>query len=106
LYRDEFDEWHGMGAVDVRRAFSRVEGAETEARGCRRVQDRLWHDREEVKGLWECGARVYVCGSRLMGEGIKRVMGKIVLGRGATEDEVAQWYKSVRKDLYATNMFD
>ncbi|KAK4123116.1 riboflavin synthase domain-like protein [Parathielavia appendiculata] len=81
LYRDEFDEWHGMGVVDVRRA-------------------------EEVKGLWECGARVYVCGSRLVKEGVKQVMGKIVLGGGATEDEVSQWYESVRNDRYATNMFD
>lgn len=106
LYRDEFDKWQELGAIEMRRAFSRVESEDTEAQGAKHVQARLWNDREEVKGLWERGARVYVCGSRNVGEGVKKAMGRIVLGDDATEDEVAQWYEGVRNDRYATDVFD
>lgn len=106
LYRKELDKWQEMGAVEVRRAFSRVEFEETEALGAKYVQDRLWHDREEVKGLWETGGRVYVCGSRKVGDGVKQVLGRILLRDGATEDEIAQWYEGVRNDRYATDVFD
>jgi cytochrome P450/NADPH-cytochrome P450 reductase len=106
LYREEWNTWQEMGAVDVRRAFSRVESEETEARGAKHVQDRLWHDREEVKKLWEGGARVYVCGSRKVGEGVKKVLCRILLGDGASEDEIAKWYEDVRNDRYATDVFD
>lgn len=106
LYRGEFDRWQEAGAVDVRRAFSRVDSADTEARGCRHVQDRLWHDREEVKALWDRGARVYVCGSRHVGEGVKMVMGRIVLGEYAAEDAISEWYETVRNERYATDVFD
>ncbi|KAL2168945.1 hypothetical protein VTG60DRAFT_6715 [Thermothelomyces hinnuleus] len=106
LYRDEFDKWQESGAVDVRRAFSRVDSDDTEARGCRHVQDRLWHDREEVKALWDRGARVYVCGSRHVGEGVKTAMGRIVLGEDAAEDAISKWYETVRNDRYATDVFD
>jgi cytochrome P450/NADPH-cytochrome P450 reductase len=106
LYREELDKWQELGAVDVRRAFSRVESEEADAHGCKHVQDRLWHDKEEVKTLWESGARVYVCGSRHVGEGVKKALGKILLGDGSTDDEVAQWYEGVRNDRYATDVFD
>lgn len=106
LYRDELDRWQEMGAVDVRRAFSRVESAETDARGCKHVRDRLWHDREEVRELWDGGARVYVCGSWQVGEGVKRMFGEILFGEGATDAESAQWFDSVRNERYATDVFD
>lgn len=107
IYRDEFDAWQERGLVDVRRAFSRVaDGEETEAQGCKHVQDRLWHDRDEVKALWERGARVYVCGSRAVGEEVKRTLGRVVLGETAGEGEVAKWYQKVRNNRFATDVFD
>ena len=107
LYREEFDESQKQGAVDVRRAFSRVEGEEgDEAKGCRYVQDRLWFDKEEVAGLWERGARVYVCGSRKVGEEVKRVLGRIVLGGEPSEEEITKWFDSVRNERYAVDVFD
>lgn len=107
LYREEFDKWQELGAVDVRRAFSRAKPEEAEeAHECKHVQDRLLHDGDEVKAMWEGGARVYVCGSRHVGEGVKRAMGKIVLGEAATEDEMTRWYEGVRNDRYATDVFD
>jgi cytochrome P450/NADPH-cytochrome P450 reductase len=106
LYREEFDAFQKMGAVDVRRAFSRSTDDLEEAKGCRHVQDRVWLDRAEVKTLWDQGARVYVCGSRAVGEGVKLAMGRIVLGEGASEEEVAEWYEGVRNERYATDVFD
>ena len=107
LYREEFDKWQKLGAVDVRRAFSRANSEEAEeAHQCKHVQDRLLHDGGEVKAMWEGGARVYVCGARHVGEGVKGVMGKIVLGEAATEDDITRWYEGVRNDRYATDVFD
>ncbi len=104
LYREELDRWQAQGAVDVRRAFSRAGSEETH--GCKYVQDRLRHDDAEVKGLWEGGARVYVCGSRHVGEAVRLAIGKIVLGDVATEEQVGQWYEGVRNERYATDVFD
>ncbi|KAK4142251.1 cytochrome P450 [Dichotomopilus funicola] len=89
LYREEFDKWQDLGAVDVRRAFSRVAPEEAEGQGSKYVQDRIWAEREEVKKLWDSGARVY-----------------IVLGSEVTDEETAQWYEGVRNDRYATDVFD
>jgi len=48
-----------------------------------------------------------VCGTRLVGEGVKNVMGKIVLGQeDVTEESVTEWYEGVRNDRYATDVFD
>jgi cytochrome P450/NADPH-cytochrome P450 reductase len=106
MYREEFDNWQEKGVVDVRRAFSRADSEETEAHGAKHVQDRLWADREEVKNLWDSGARVYVCGSRKVGDGVKSVMGRIVLGDGASEEEISKWFDSVRNERYAIDVFD
>ena len=106
LYREQLDQWQAQGAVDVRRAFSRVESDNPEARGCKYVQDRLRHDNAEVKSLWARDARVFVCGSRHVGEEVKAAMGKILLGDEATVDRVAQWYEGVRNVRYATDVFD
>ncbi|KAK3485770.1 putative bifunctional P-450:NADPH-P450 reductase [Neurospora hispaniola] len=80
LYRDEFDKWESIGAVSVRRAFSRCPESQ-ETKGCKYVGDRLWEDREEVTGLWDRGAKVYVCGSREVGESVKKVVVRIALER-------------------------
>jgi cytochrome P450/NADPH-cytochrome P450 reductase len=106
LYREELDQWQAQGAVDVRRAFSRVGSEDTEARGCKYVQDRLRHDSADVKRLWDDGARVYVCGSRHVGEAVKLAIGKILLGDVATEGQVGKWYEGVRNERYATDVFD
>ncbi|KAK4235289.1 cytochrome P450 [Achaetomium macrosporum] len=106
LYRAEFDAWQRDGVVDVRRAFSRAVEDTEEAKGCKHVQDRLWLDREEVRRLWDAGARLYVCGSRAVGEGVKKVVGRILLGEAATEADVAQWFEGVRNERYASDVFD
>lgn len=109
LYRDELDRWEALGAVGVRRAFSR---RPEEGEGCKYVQDRLWRDREEVMGLWERGAKVFVCGSRQVGEGVKRVaieMAKEMSrrkGKDSNDEEALKWFEGIKNDRYATDVFD
>lgn len=116
LYRSEFDKWERMGAVSVRRAYSKT--ASEEVHGCKHVQDRLWHDREELVRLWESGSRIYVCGSRGVGESVKTAIVKIAMEaqrlrveRGESEEEpneqrALKWFEKIRNERYATDVFD
>lgn len=114
IYRDEFDRWQILGAVDVRRAFSRAQtdAEKTESAGCKYVQDRLWHDRAVMTELWKKGARMYVCGSRQVGEGVKETVLKIrrewmeADGQPETAEEAEAWFSSIRNERYATDVFD
>jgi len=121
IYRAELDRWERMGAVSVRRAYSRVDGINEESKGCKYVQDRLWVDREELCELWDRGAKVYVCGSRGLGEGVKDVVVRIAVerrrrrdGEGEQEGEggvspeerALKWFESIRNERYATDVFD
>ncbi|VUC32293.1 unnamed protein product [Clonostachys rosea] len=109
LYREELDEWQRIGAVDVRRAYSRETGA-AESKGCKYVQDRAWHDREELMKLWKEGAKVYVCGSKAVGESVKEVMirmRKEMVPEGEQDDEKLQeWFNSLRNVRYVVDVFD
>jgi hypothetical protein len=51
----------GVGAVDTRYAFSQSSG---DSEGCKYVQERVLHDKEEVVDMFGKGAMVYTCDSR------------------------------------------
>jgi cytochrome P450 / NADPH-cytochrome P450 reductase len=119
LYREEMDRWVKMGAVDVRRAYSWTEeagvdaGEEGDAMGARHVQDRIWMDRREVNELYKKGAKVFVCGSRELGESVKKVALKIKMeyeredhGAEMGEEEASKWFDGIRNERYATDVFD
>ncbi|KAK3391185.1 putative bifunctional P-450:NADPH-P450 reductase [Podospora didyma] len=128
LYREELDRWEEMGAVSVRRAFSRLpetkkrsgNGGKEEAKGCRHVDDRLWYDRKDLMDLWDRGAKVYVCGSRGVGESVKGAFVKMALERmerepgfiaggkveGSEEERALKWFDGIRNERYATDVFD
>ncbi|KAK1775755.1 cytochrome P450 [Copromyces sp. CBS 386.78] len=134
LYREEFNKWEAMGAVSVRRAYSRYPDSE-----CKYVGDRIWHDREELTGLWDRGAKVYVCGSREVGESVKKTVVRIAVERQraivearekgeldgleglveglklqglkveeveVSEERALKWFEGVRNERYATDVFD
>ncbi|KAJ4249793.1 hypothetical protein NW762_012135 [Fusarium torreyae] len=106
LYHDEFDNWQKCGAVDVRRAYSR------HGEACRYVQDRIWQDKEDFIELWEKGAKVYVCGSRVMADSVREVMIKVKIEmekRSGVEiglDEAEKWFDEQRNVRYAMDVFD
>ncbi|KAK0654544.1 putative bifunctional cytochrome P450 E-class, group I:NADPH-P450 reductase [Cercophora samala] len=99
LYRDELDKWEAGGTVKVVRAYSRQNDREY-------VGDRILDYTDELKQLWSNGARVYVCGSRAVGDGVKSVLGRVVLGSEGNEGEIAKWFEGVRNVRYAVDVFD
>ncbi|KAI8221523.1 Bifunctional cytochrome P450/NADPH--P450 reductase [Colletotrichum sp. SAR 10_96] len=109
LYREEFDRWEKMGAVGVRRAYSRAVG---ESEGCKYVQDRVWREKEEVVKLWAKGAKVFVCGTRSMGKAVEEALVKILLdggvegAEGMEYEEGKKWFEGMRNVRYAVDVFD
>ncbi|KAH8678189.1 cytochrome P450 [Xylariales sp. PMI_506] len=109
LYTDELAEWERMGAVTVKRTFSRTP---EKSGGHRYVQDQVWADREEVVELWRGGARLYICGSRAVGTGMQDVVLKISktraekLGEDKSEEDISAWWDGLRNVRYATDVFD
>ncbi|CAI6097437.1 unnamed protein product [Clonostachys chloroleuca] len=110
LYRAQLDEWERLGAVQVRRAYSRSTTT-PESQGCKYVQDRLWKDRKEVWDLWEKGgAKMFVCGSKAVGEGVRDAM--IRMKREASqedergESELTKWFHAQRNVRYVEDIFD
>jgi cytochrome P450/NADPH-cytochrome P450 reductase len=110
IYREELDRWEKLGAVEVRRAYSRSAGED--AKGCKYVQDRIWLDREDVTELWKKGGRVYVCGSRSVGEAVKNVVIKIAKedalkeGRDVNDEKLTKWFDGIKNERFATDVFD
>ncbi len=109
LYAEELARWEALGAVAVRRAYSRRQDA---SHGCRYVQDRLYRDRADAVALWDRGAKVFVCGSRHVGEGVKAVILKIRAemvrdaGGDPSEEAALKWFDRIRNERYATAVFD
>ncbi|KAK0392517.1 hypothetical protein NLU13_2012 [Sarocladium strictum] len=110
LYREELDKWQEMGAVDMRRAYSR---AADQSHGCKHVQDRMWADREDVVELWRRDAKVYVCGSRAVANAARGMAVKLrvemlrtVKGEETTEEEAAEWLEAQRNVRYVMDVFD
>ncbi|KAH6884403.1 cytochrome P450 [Thelonectria olida] len=109
LYSDELLAWQDLGAVDVRRAYSRVP---KKSEGCKHVQDRMWKDREDVIELWQKGATVFVCGSRGVAESAKNAMIKIKVemeeraGKAVDLVGTQKWFEGLRNVRYITDVFD
>ncbi|KAF7588493.1 hypothetical protein BBP40_005661 [Aspergillus hancockii] len=96
LYSADLEEWERAGAVKVYRAYSRM--AE-KSEGCKYVQHRLWRERERFLELWGQGAKVFVCGSRAVGESVKEMIVKIQVeaeGEGVDEDDVRERFDAAR----------
>jgi cytochrome P450/NADPH-cytochrome P450 reductase len=97
-----------MGAISVRRAYSR---APSDTNNCKYVQDRLWADRKEVVELFDQGAKVFVCGSKEVGEAVGEVAKRIWVerakefGKEKTEEEAEEWFEGIRNERYATDVF-
>ena len=111
IYHEDLAKWEAMGAVTVRRAFSRKAAASD---GCKYVQDRLWADRDRVQELWQKGARVFVCGSREVGDAVRKIALQISIlnrrKRGDTDEAemekgANEWFDTIRNERYSTDVF-
>ncbi|PKS12428.1 hypothetical protein jhhlp_000634 [Lomentospora prolificans] len=109
LYREQFDEWEKLGAVEVRRAYSQKS---EESNGARHVQDRLWADRKDVIPMWAKGAKVFVCGARKVSDEVRDVCVRMreeyikeVKG-GKCDQDAEKWFDSLRNIRYVMDVFD
>ncbi|KAM0552416.1 hypothetical protein ACHAPJ_007976 [Fusarium lateritium] len=104
LYREEFDSWEKQGAVVVNRAYSRESVGET--KGCKYVQHRMIKDKEEICELWEQGAKLYVCGSREMGNAVEETIVQLLKElQGVDEESARALVEEVRNERFATDVF-
>lgn len=103
MYREAFDEWEKQGVVSVRRAFTlKAEASE----GCKFVQERIWHDREDVKKLFKEGASLYLCGAGIIGIGVEATMAKIrAESTGENIEKATEWVKKVKGDRFWADVF-
>ncbi|KAI0113523.1 bifunctional P-450:NADPH-P450 reductase [Nemania sp. FL0031] len=109
LYAEEFAAWEAAGAVTVKRAYSR---ATEQSNGAKYVQDLIPTHKDEVLPLWNQNARLYICGSRAIGEGVKAEVVKMIVNRQkevgseSTEEKAKEWWEGLRNVRYATDVFD
>lgn len=104
LYADLLKRWEQLGAVSLRFAFSR---APDKSEGCKYVQDRLYHDRADVVKQFDAGAKLFVCGSRAVGDGVQECLIKIAKeviketqGREADDVKAREWFEGLRNERY------
>ncbi|KAK3986871.1 cytochrome P450 [Cladorrhinum sp. PSN332] len=105
LYKDQLAEWEKQGVAKVRPAFSK----RPEAGGHKgHVDELIWEDREELKGLFKAGARILVCGSAArLGKSTAEVCLKIYeeehpeLGREGAE----KWLTKMKEERYVSDIF-
>ncbi|QSZ36198.1 hypothetical protein DSL72_007324 [Monilinia vaccinii-corymbosi] len=108
LFSEELKKWEADEAVKLYYAFSK---APELSKGCRHVQDRIWEEREELKKVFESGAKLYVCGSSIVGESVSVIVKKIyaeavdLLGETKTDEEVEDWFQGIKNDRYASDIF-
>jgi cytochrome P450/NADPH-cytochrome P450 reductase len=103
LYADLLKRWEQLGAVSLRYAFSR---ASDQSEGCKYVQDRLYQDRQEIVDLFEAGAKLFVCGSRDVGDGAQETLIKIAKetkmkkeGREVDDQKAREWVSETKGKL-------
>ncbi|KAK0655756.1 cytochrome P450 [Cercophora newfieldiana] len=106
-YKDDLAAWEGLGVVKVRAAFSKVPGADGDGR-VGHVDERIWEDREELKGMFKEGARVLVCGSaarlgRSAAEVCLRIWGEA--HPEGTRREGEEWLLAQKEERYVSDVF-
>lgn len=129
IYASELGAYEAQGIVTIRRAYSLTPDLGFRGKS-RYVQDAMSADRDgEALNLWRNGgARMYICGSRRVGDGVREVavrgyvdvVGRErgVVGEGKSEVEVETeemdelereaevWWEGMRNTRYATDVFD
>ncbi|KAI9048833.1 hypothetical protein LZ554_007664 [Drepanopeziza brunnea f. sp. 'monogermtubi'] len=108
LFSEELRQWEEAGVVKTFYAYSKCSES---SKGCRYVQDRLWEERAEMVKAFEEGAKLFVCGSSRVGEGVAAMTKKIyleaaeALGKPKTDEEVEQWWAAIKGERYASDVF-
>ena len=108
LFNEELKQWEKDGFVKLYYAYSK---AKDQSKGCRYVQERLWEEREEMTNVFKEGAKVYVCGSTMVDEGVTATMKRIyqdltrAAGHPKTDEECHAWLEGIKSDRYTSDVF-
>lgn len=108
LYAEDMARWERMEAVTIHRAFSQ---SPKQSNGHKHIDTVMRADKQLLLELWDQGARVYVCGSRALGESVKQVCLDISKerardhGRDDSDEAANKWFDSVRNERYSTDVF-
>lgn len=108
LHADELSAWASKGAVDVRYAYSRDP---ENSNGAKYVQDRFWADREDVMHYFHSGAKVFICGSGKVADGVKDASVKMYMQANEeespkTKEEAEKWFNGLRNERFMSDVFD
>lgn len=68
----------------------------------------MWEEREELRGLFQGGAKIFVCGSAgRLGKSTSEVCKRIWMeGNGKGEEEASEWLEKVKEDRYVSDTFE
>lgn len=105
IYKEELEKWEKEGVVSLRPAFSR-HGPEG---GKKYVHERIWEDREELRGFFRDGAKIFVCGSaaklaKSAGDTVQKIW--LESHSGKTQEEAFEWLQGIRETRYVSDVFD
>ena len=109
LHADELSAWASKGAVDIRYAYSRDSNS---SNGAKYVQDRFWADREDVMHYYHSGAKVFLCGSGAVSDGVREASVKMYMqasekeGKPKTKEEAEEWFNALRNERFMSDIFD
>ncbi|KAI0381230.1 bifunctional P-450:NADPH-P450 reductase [Hypomontagnella monticulosa] len=109
IYAAELADWKKVGAVTVKRAFSRTP---EKSNDCKYVQDAMWADRSRFLELWHQGAKLYICGSRRVSQGVEKVTKSIQQedakrrGEHLSDEDAKKWWDELRNVRFTTDVFD
>lgn len=108
LYREQMNAWDAAGAVKIHRAYSAVpERSESH----KYVQHVLWAQKTLLQDLWDSNAKIFVCGSRQLGESVRQISleifkdGCLRKGEEAGDERAAAWFARIKNERYATDVF-
>ncbi|KAL0949758.1 hypothetical protein HGRIS_009796 [Hohenbuehelia grisea] len=105
LYADsDLARWVKLGVVDVRPAFSK---SPANSKDCKYIQDRVWHDREDVVQAYRAGAKLFACGSGAIAKEVKQKLIAIIQANdGIDEIQAAAKFDVLVEGRFATDVFD
>jgi cytochrome P450/NADPH-cytochrome P450 reductase len=76
------------------------------------VQDRIYHNKAEIIELFDKGAKLFVCGSREVGDGAQETLIRIAKerikeeeGRDVDDAKAREWFEGLRNERFATDVF-
>ncbi|KAK0254707.1 hypothetical protein LTS09_010178 [Friedmanniomyces endolithicus] len=108
LYADELARWEKMEAVTLHYAYSQ---APERSHGYKHIDEAMRADGQLLLDLWDADARVFVCGSRDVGDSVKNVCLDLAKdwarqrGKEPSDEGASKWFDSVRNERFSTDVF-